>query len=127
MNYFSNEEVEAEAEGAFDTQVLTKTDKHDRLLNPEVMAEKRFRHQSRRREGGWGWVKRVERENRNILFGGQFYFPPLPIIFKRERLHWLGWVRGVEHENWVLRATIRSHRHTSAPPPGSLFCSLVIV
>ena len=108
MNYFSNEEVEAEAEGAFDTQVLTKTDKHDRLLNPEVMAEKRFRHQSRRREGGWGWVKRVERENRNILFGGQFYFPPLPIIFQRERLHWLGWVRGVEHENRVLRPTIRS-------------------
>ena len=40
MNYVSNQEVEADAEKAVDAHVLTKTDKHDRLLNPEVMAEK---------------------------------------------------------------------------------------
>ena len=85
MNYFSNQEVEAEAEKAVDAQVLTKTDKHNRLLNPEVMAEKRFRHQSRRREGGWGWVKRVEHENRNILFGGQFFISRLCQSFSKEK------------------------------------------
>ena len=37
MNYFSNQEVDAEAEKAVDAQVLTKTEKHERLLNPEVM------------------------------------------------------------------------------------------
>ena len=62
MNYFSNQEVEAEAESfclAVDAQVLTKTDKHKNGQTRQITksgsnGRKRFRNQSRRREGMLG-------------------------------------------------------------------------